>query len=128
MTLLEYYLNPGTAAVSSTTILGVTQWKAKFVSGAIYATGSSTTTTTTSLEFVNSLYVSFAITLAATTTTSGIEAYAQQYPAGNGNTYFSPLVNDIVEELIGIIDNSAGVDKNLILFCIDIDLDGDFDE
>lgn len=128
MTLLEYYLNPGTAAEASTTILGVTAWKAKFVSAAVAAAGSSTVTTETKLQFFNSLNSTNYGSLSGITTSTTTSAGAQQYPAGNGNSYFSPLEGNIIEQISGFINNSASADGNYISFAIEVDLDGDFDE
>lgn len=128
MTLVEWYFNNGTSGLTDTVILPVTQWKYRFVSGAAFATGSSTVTTTTSIHFINSLFDSFENLVGVTTTSTATTANAQQYPAGEGNSYFSPLVANTLEVIKVVIDNSAGVDGNYILFAIEIDLDGDFDE
>lgn len=132
MTLLEWYFDNGVDGTGSpaitVTILPLTQWKYHFISGAVQATGSSTVTTTTTLEFVNSLNTLPTAPISRTTTTTDTALEAQQYPAGSNNFYFSPLVGNRLEEIIGKIQNAAGVSGNYILFSIEVDLDGDFDE
>lgn len=131
MTLLEYYLNPGTAGINAGatfTALGATQWKYRFVSAFVLATGSSTVTTTSKIRFVNSLDTSPRSDITATSTSTDTAVSSQQYPAGTYNTYFSPLIGNTLEEIQVYIQNAAGLDDNVALFAIEIDLDGDFDE
>lgn len=128
LTLLEWYLNPGTNALASTTILPVTQWKYKFVSASVTATGTSTTTTTTTVKFFNTSYSNPGALINAGTSTTSLSVSAEQYPAGGGNNYFSPLVGNTLEGIIVAINNAAAVADNYALFAIEIDLDGDFDE
>lgn len=128
MPLLEWYYNPGTNALASTTILPVTQWKYKFVSGAVFATGSSTVVTETELTFLNALNAAIAAPIKYLTTTTTTSGGAQQYPAGNLNNYFSPLVNNTLETVVCYIQNAATLTGNYALFAVEIDLDGDFDE
>jgi hypothetical protein len=128
MPLLEWYYNPGTNALASTTILPVTQWKYKFASGAVLATGSSTVVTESSLYFQNSLQSSIQNEIKALTSSTSLIVNAQQYPAGTNNTYFTPLIGNNLEKIVGYIQNAATLSGNFILFAIEIDLDGDFDE
>lgn len=131
MTLLEYYLNPGTAGINAGatfTALGATQWKYHFVSGRVTGTGSSTVNTETSISFVNSLNTGPNSNISAQTTSTSTAVGSQQYPAGGSNAYFSPMIGNRLEEITGYIQNAASVSGNYILFAIEIDLDGDFDE
>ena len=129
MTLLEYYLNPSTSAVaSSTKLLSDTQWEYRFAGGMASATGSSTVTTKSVLQFMTVSQSTFYNQISAASTTTTTLVVSQQLPAGNGNTYFSPMIGNILEQINGIIANSASVTGNWLLFIIDVDLDGDFDE
>jgi len=128
MSLLEYYFNPGVDSYSSTTLLRVTQWKYRMVSGLAKATGSSTNTTTTLLRNVSSVDTADYNQLIATTSSTDTSAYAQQYGGFPGNTGFSPLVGNVMEEIIAYIQNAAGISDNYVSFALEIDLDGDFDE
>jgi hypothetical protein len=128
MSLLEYYFNAGVGGLTITTILPVTQWKVNFVSGFSQATGSSTDTTTTEIFFVNPLNTGPKSAITALTTSTSTENNNQQYPAGAGNGYFSPLIGNTLEEIVVYIQNAAGVTGNYVIFAIEIDLDGDFDE
>ncbi len=129
MTLLEwYYEAPSNGSMPATTVLGVTQWKAKFVSGFAQAIGSSTVTTTTVMYFVNPLNSGPKAAILALTTSTATENNNQQYPAGANNSYFSPLIGNTLEEVVVYIQNAASVTGNYIVFAIEIDLDGNFDE
>ena len=128
MVLVEWYYDPGTLSFPSTTILGVTAWKARFISGVAVATGSSTTTTTTFIEFPNALKTIAHSQISATTTSTSTSASAQQYPAGEGNSYFSPLIGNTLEMIVIGINNSASIDGNFVAFAVEIDLEGEFDE
>ena len=128
MVLVEWYYDPGTLSFPSTTILGVTAWKARFISGVAVATGSSTTTTTTIIKFNNALKTSVYNEIIATTTSTSTSASAWQYPAGGGNSYFSPLIGNTLEMIAIGINNSASIDGNYAAFAVEIDLEGEFDE
>lgn len=131
MTLLEYYLNPGTAGINAGatfTALGATQWEYRFVGGMASATGSGTVTTKSILQFMTVSQSIFYNQISAASTTTTTLIVSQQLPAGNGNTYFSPMIGNILEQVNGIIANSAQVTGNWLLLIVDIDLDGDFDE
>lgn len=129
MTLLEWYYEAATGgSFPQTTVLGVSQWKAKFVSAGVDATGSSTVTTETEITFTNDVDDGLANDIRATTTTTSTNAFSQQYPAGNGNSYFSPLVGNRVEEIQVYIQNAAAVSGNYAIFAVEIDLEGNFDE
>lgn len=128
MTLLEWYFDNAISGLAQTTILPVIQWKYKFVSSYVLATGSSTVTTTSKLRFVNPLDTSPRADITATTTSTNTAVSSQQYPAGTYNTYFNPLVGNTLEEIQAYIQNAASISGNLVMFCIEVDLDGDFDE
>lgn len=128
MVLVEWYYDPGTLSFPSTTILGVTAWKARFISGVAAAIGSSTTTTTTFIAFKNALKTSNYNYISATTTSTSTSAVEQQYPAGGGNTYFSPLIGNTLEMIVIGINNSDSIDGNYAAFAVEIDLEGEFDE
>lgn len=128
MTLVEWYFDNGTSGLTSTVILPVTQWKVKFVSGGAAATGSSSVTTTSEIYFKNSLNGNLFSDITAQTSSTSTYYSSQQYPAGQPNSYFYPVVNNTVEVIQVYIQNAAGVDGNYALFAIEVDLDGDFDE
>ena len=131
MTVLEYYLNPGTAGINagaSEVLLADSQWKYRFVGGMASATGSSTVTTKSILQFMTVSQSTFYNQISAVSTTTTTLVVSQQLPAGNGNSYFSPLVGNTLEQINGVIFNSAKVTGNWLLFIVDVDLDGDFDE
>lgn len=132
MTLLEWYFDNGVDGTGSpaiaVTILPVTQWKYRMVSGLAKATGSSTNTTTTLLRNVNSVDTADYAQLIATTSSTDTSAYAQQYGGFPGNTGFNPLVGNVMEEIIAYIQNAAGISDNYVSLALEIDLDGDFDE